>query len=67
MILKEAGLSFEHVVQATVYLTDITDFTVMNGAYAEFSVAPYPARAALQTAASPENTKVETGVMAARA
>ena len=66
-ILKEAGLGFEHVVQATVYLADIADFAAMNEVYAEFFAAPYPARAAFQVAALPKNAKVEIGVTAVRA
>ena len=54
-ILKEAGLGFEHVVQATVYLADIADFAAMNEVYAEFFTAPYPARAAFQV--TPEECK----------
>ena len=66
-ILKEAGLGFEHVVQATVYLADIADFAAMNEVYAEFFEAPYPARAAFQVAALPKNAKVEIAVTAVRA
>ena len=66
-ILKEAGLGFEHVVQATVYLADIADFAAMNEVYAECVTAPYPARAAFQVAALPKNAKVEIGVTAVRA
>ena len=66
-ILKEAGLGFEHVVQATVYLADIADFAAMNEVYAEFFAAPYPARAAFQVAALPKNAQVEIGVTAVRA
>ena len=66
-ILKEAGLGFEQVVEATVSLADIADFAAMNEVYAEFFAAPYPARAAFQVAALPKNAKVEIGVTAVRA
>ena len=33
-ILKEAGLTFDNVVKATVLLTDIADFAAVNEVYA---------------------------------
>lgn len=42
-ILKEAGVGMEHVVQATVYLSDIGDFAAMNGVYARYFKENCPA------------------------
>ncbi len=63
-ILRAAGSGLEHTVKATIYLTDIADFTAVNRAYAEyFSTAP-PARATVQVAALPLNARVEIDVIA---
>ena len=58
-------MTMGNVVQATVYLADIADFTAMNEVYAEFFAEPYPARAAVQVAALPRGARVEIGVTAA--
>lgn len=36
-VLKEAGLTMDAVVKTTVFLSDMNNFTAMNGVYAEFS------------------------------
>ena len=63
-ILAAAGYSMKDVVKTTVLLADIGDFAAMNGVYAEFFTAPYPARAAFQVAAIPKGAKVEIEVVA---
>src|SRR5881394_1656998 len=35
-VLKAAGKSFDHVVRAGVYLTDLSDYVAMNGIYAKY-------------------------------
>lgn len=64
-ILKEAGMTMQNVVQATVLLSDINDFSAMNEVYGKFFQAPYPARMAYQVACLPKNAKVEIAVIAA--
>ena len=63
-ILREAGADMDNVVKTTVLLADIADFAAMNGVYAEFFSAPFPARAAFQVAALPKAAKVEIEVVA---
>ena len=43
-ILSAAGLSADHVVKVTVYLTDMGNFTAMNSVYAKQFKPPHPAR-----------------------
>ena len=58
-VLEEAGASRGDVVKATVYLTDMNEFSKMNQVYAEFfaGLVP-PARATVQVAALPKGAKV---------
>lgn len=63
-ILEEAGLTLKHVVKTTVLLADINDFSKMNGIYAEFFNAAYPARAAYQVAHLPNGALVEIEAIA---
>ena len=53
-----------NVVKTTVLLSDIANFAAMNGVYAEFFSAPYPARAAFQVAALPKAALVEIEAVA---
>ncbi len=63
-ILAEAGLSLEHVVKTTVYMTDLTQFAAMNEVYARYFQAPYPARATLGVSALPKGAAVEIDAVA---
>ncbi len=66
MILKEAGLSLEHVIKTTVYLQDLQDFDKMNEVYDQSFDSPYPARSTVQVARLPKDAKVEIEVIAVR-
>ena len=64
-VLTAAGVGFEHVVKATIFLADLEDYAAVNKVYAEyFSIEP-PARAAVQVARLPKDAKVEIEVIAA--
>src|SRR3954471_13620727 len=47
-ILGAAGVSFDAVVSATVYVADMNDFATVNEIYATFFAPPAPARATVQ-------------------
>jgi 2-iminobutanoate/2-iminopropanoate deaminase len=64
-VLAAADLSFEHVVQSTIFLADLADFQIVNEIYgARFTQAP-PARATVQVAALPKGARVEIACVAA--
>ena len=65
-ILREAGLGLGNVVKTTVYLSDMGDFATMNGVYAEFFSAPFPARSAVAVKALPKGALVEIECIAVR-
>jgi len=64
-VLTEAGAARGDVVKATVYLTDMGEFSKMNQIYAAFfdGLVP-PARATVQVAALPKGAKVEIDFIA---
>jgi 2-iminobutanoate/2-iminopropanoate deaminase len=64
LILESEGLSFEHVVKTTVFLTDLNDFAGMNEVYARYFQRDYPARSTIQVAALPRGARVEIEVIA---
>jgi len=65
-ILTKAGLDYENIVKATVYLADMNDFTAMNEIYASFFQKDFPARAAFQVVKLPLGVKVEIEAIAVR-
>jgi 2-iminobutanoate/2-iminopropanoate deaminase len=64
-ILEAAGLTFDAVVSATVYVMDMNDFAKVNEIYATYFSSPAPARATVQVARLPKDSRVEIQVIAA--
>ena len=63
-VLAAAGSSLDKIVKSTVFLADLADFQVMNGAYAEFFAANPPARSTVQVARLPRDARIEIEVVA---
>jgi 2-iminobutanoate/2-iminopropanoate deaminase len=63
-VLESAGSGLEKVVKATIYLTDMNDFAVVNQTYAEYFPAAKPARATVAVAGLPRGSKVEIDMIA---
>ena len=57
--LKAAGKSFDDVVRAGVFLTNMTDFAAMNSIYAKHFSQPFPARTTIAAAALPLGACIE--------
>jgi len=58
-VLKAAGKSFDDVVRAGVFLTNMSDFAAMNSIYARHFSQPFPARTTIAAAALPLGACVE--------
>lgn len=63
-VLKESGAEFQHVVKATVYLTDLGNFQTLNSIYAEYFGEHKPARSTIGVAALPRGAGVEIDLIA---
>lgn len=63
-VLAAAGATFDDVVKATIYLTDIGDFAAVNKVYASYFGATPPARSTVQVAALPLGASVEIDLVA---
>jgi 2-iminobutanoate/2-iminopropanoate deaminase len=64
-VLSAAGLNFGHVVKATLYLTDLSDFAKVNEVYGRRFPERPPARSTVQVAALPRGARVEIELIAA--
>jgi reactive intermediate/imine deaminase len=65
-IVTAAGASFDDVVKATVFLTDLSHFALVNKIMAEYFREPYPARAAVGVVSLPRGAQVEVECIVAR-
>ena len=58
-VLAAAGSSMDEIVKTTIFLTDMADFAVVNGIYAEAFSATPPARSTVEVAGLPLGGLVE--------
>ena len=58
-VAKEAGGDLSDIVKLNVFLTDLSNFPVVNEIMGEYFKEPYPARAAVGVAALPKGVGVE--------
>ena len=65
-ILTAAGLTPEHVVKTTIFLSDMDDFSAVNEAYGEFFHDDPPARSTVEVSRLPMDAKVEIEAIAMR-
>ncbi|MBM3887557.1 MAG: RidA family protein [Verrucomicrobia bacterium] len=63
-VLASQGIGVEHVVKATVFMTNLADFAAMNEVYAKCFPTNPPARSTVQVAALPKGAQVEIEVIA---
>lgn len=65
-VLAANGMTFADVIKTTVFLTNLADFSVVNGIYAtRFSENP-PARSCVQVAGLPGGSKIEIELIACK-
>lgn len=65
-VLAAAKTDLSRVVKATIFLTDINDFSNVNAVYASYFDEAPPARSTVAVAALPLGAKVEIEVIALR-
>lgn len=64
-VLGQAGLSFAHVVKTTIFLSDMSLFTIVNEVYGQYFSGNFPARETVAVKGLPKNANVEISVIAA--
>ena len=63
-VAEAAGGNMGNIVKLNIFLTDLTNFGMVNTIMAEYFTQPYPARAAVGVASLPRGALVEAdGVM----
>ena len=64
-VLRAEGLSFDHVVKTTIFLTNLGDFQRVNEIYGSYFKQDPPARSTVQVSALPKGANVEIEIIAA--
>jgi 2-iminobutanoate/2-iminopropanoate deaminase len=63
-ILVEAGLTFEHVVKTTIFLSDMSLFAEVNEVYGSYFSGNFPARETVAVKGLPKGVNVEISIIA---
>lgn len=63
-ILKAAGLGFSNVLKATVYVTDMKEYSDFNKVYVTYFEEPFPAREVVCVKELPLGASVEVSMVA---
>lgn len=64
-VLKAAGMNFEHVLKASIFVSDMHNFAAINQVYATyFNEATAPARETVEVANLPKFVNVEISMIA---
>ena len=65
-VCKACGGDLNHLVKLTIFMTDLSFFSIVNETMQTLFSEPYPARSTFQVAALPAGARIEIeGVMAA--
>jgi 2-iminobutanoate/2-iminopropanoate deaminase len=65
-ILHEDQMDFNNVVKTTIFLSDMSLFSVVNEIYAGYFTGDHPARETVAVKGLPKNVNVEISVIASR-
>ena len=63
-VLKEANLTFQHVIKTSIFLSDMGLFAEVNEVYAAYFDGDFPARETVAVKTLPKNVNVEISVIA---
>lgn len=65
-ILGDLELGYSDIVKTTIFLTDMSDFPLVNAVYGKYVADAKPARSTVEVAGLPLGIQVEIEVIAAR-
>ncbi|MBR3870974.1 MAG: RidA family protein [Clostridia bacterium] len=63
-LLEAAGTSIDNVVKTTVFIQNMSDFSVINEIYQSYFSEPYPARSCVEVAKLPKGVLIEVEAIA---
>jgi 2-iminobutanoate/2-iminopropanoate deaminase len=63
-LLKSEGLTTDHIIKTTIFLTDMSNFPKVNELYEHFFSKPFPARSCVEVSKLPKEALIEIEVIA---
>lgn len=63
-ILDASEMSFNHIVKATIFISDMNNFAAINEIYGSYFHSDFPARETVQVSRLPKDVNVEISVIA---
>lgn len=66
-LLSASGFSFENVVKASIFLSDMNHFAEVNEIYGSYFKSNFPARETVAVLGLPKNVNVEISLIAVKA
>ncbi len=66
-ILTAAGLTFDHIVKTTIFLSNMNNFALVNEIYGSYFSGNFPARETVEVSVLPKNVNVEISAIAIKA
>ena len=66
-LLLQAGVSFDHEVKTTIFLSEMNHFGDVNEVYGSYFKSDYPARETVAVLGLPKNVNVEISLIAVKA
>ncbi len=58
-ILEHSGSSMLNIIKLTVYLTDLSNFNILNSVFEMYFINSLPARSTIEVSALPKDSRVE--------
>ena len=63
-VLREIGVGFENVLKASIFLSDMDNFAIVNQIYGSYFNEPFPARECVEVSRLPKDVNVEITIIA---
>ena len=63
-LLESAGYKMQNVIKAIVFVTDMNNFTAVNGVYVKYFTENHPARSFVAVKELPKGSQIEIEVVA---
>ena len=65
-VLAEAGMTFDHVIKTSIFISDMDNFSRINTIYDKYFTADFPARETVEVARLPKDVNVEISMIAVK-
>jgi len=65
-VLSEAGMTFDHVIKSSIFISDMDNFGRINEIYGQYFTRDFPARETVEVARLPKDVNVEISMIAVK-